>query len=104
MRAATLTARDENARPRAARRRLPKPPPAPLTAEEQATVGRLKQWRIKRSRELRVPAYMICPDRTLEHLAQTRPDTREKLGEIHGLGAAKIERFGDELLEMFRGD
>lgn len=103
LRAATLRPRDANAPPAARRRSAPRPAPAPLTADEQATVRRLKQWRLTRSRELRVPAYMICQDRTLEHLAQARPETREALNRIHGLGAAKIERFGDELIKALCG-
>jgi superfamily II DNA helicase RecQ len=42
---------------------------------------------------------MICPDRTLEHLAMERPATLASLIKIHGLGESKITRFGAELLE-----
>ncbi|HEY0386010.1 MAG TPA: HRDC domain-containing protein, partial [Pyrinomonadaceae bacterium] len=56
-------------------------------------------WRLERARDERVPAYMICSDRTLEHLAMERPTTLEALNAIHGLGASKIAKFGAELLE-----
>lgn len=81
-------------------RRRPRAAQAPLTPDEQRMVERLKDWRLRRARDLRVPAYMICSDRTLDHLARTRPAGRAALGEIYGLGAAKIERFGDELLAI----
>lgn len=84
------------------KRRPPQPPPRPLTDEERRAVAVLKKWRFKRSSEMNVPAYMICPDRTLEHLAMERPSTLESLDSIHGLGASKIARFGEELLEELK--
>lgn len=98
LRAATLApASGETRAPR--QRRAPQPPPRPLTEEERRVVAHLKKWRLEKSRDERVPAYMICPDRTLEHLALERPATLEALNTIHGLGASKIARFGLELLE-----
>jgi ATP-dependent DNA helicase RecQ len=98
---ATLTpASGETRGPR--KRRAPQPPPRPLTDEERQAVARLKKWRFTKSSELNVPAYMICPDRTLEHLVMERPTTLESLDSIHGLGASKIARFGEELLESLK--
>lgn len=74
----------------------------PLTAEEQRVVGRLKKWRLERANTNRVPAYMICPDKTLEHLARARPETIQALGEVYGLGSSKISSFGEELLTALR--
>ena len=101
LRVATLTPQDRQASaPR--KRRAPQPPPRPLTDEERQAVGYLKKWRFAKSSELNVPAYMICPDRTLEHLVMDRPPTLEALNSIHGLGSSKIARFGDELLEALK--
>ena len=84
------------------RRRAPQPPPRPLTDAEREVVTRLKKWRLEKSFIEHLPAYMICPDRTLEHLAMERPATLEELNAIHGLGASKIAKFGAELLEALR--
>jgi ribonuclease D len=101
LRSATLTPQSSEARaPR--KRRAPQPPPRPLTEEERRAVVHLKRWRLAKSSEANVPAYMICPDRTLEHLAMERPTTLEALNSIHGLGASKIARFGEELLEALK--
>jgi ATP-dependent DNA helicase RecQ len=70
-----------------------------LTAEEKQVVAHLKKWRLARANELNVPAYMVCPDRTLEHLALEKPATLADLISIHGLGESKIARFGAEILE-----
>jgi ATP-dependent DNA helicase RecQ len=100
LRQATLAPVSPESRTAPARkRRAPQPPPRPLTEEEKRAVGKLKKWRFSKANELHVPAYMICPDRTLEHLALERPATLEALVSIHGLGESKIARFGAELLE-----
>ena len=69
-----------------------------LTPDEIRVVLCLKKWRLERSMAQRVPAYMICPDRTLEHIARARPATLEALASIYGLGEAKIKNFGEDLL------
>lgn len=84
------------------KRRPPQPPPRPLTTEERQAVTQLKKWRLERSFNERVAAYMICADRTLEELVIARPVTLEALETIHGLGASRIARFGAELLEALK--
>ena len=84
------------------KRRAPQPPPRPLTDAEQQLLRRLKKWRLEKSFQALVPAYMICPDRTLEHLVMERPATMEALNSIHGLGASRIARYGEELLGELR--
>jgi ribonuclease D len=79
--------------------RAPQPPPRPLTKEERQAIVNLKRWRLMKANAEHLPAYMICPDRTLEHLAMERPTTLEALNAIHGLGATKIARYGTEILE-----
>jgi len=65
-------------------------------------LARLKKWRLEKSLDEHVPAYMICPDKTLEHLAMERPATLDALNAIHGLGASRIARYGKDLLEALR--
>jgi ribonuclease D len=100
LRSALLPDEPSEAKPR--RQRRPAVPGPPLTPEQKKTVTALKKWRLERAFTQRVPAYMICPDRTLECLARERPETVEQLRNIHGLGESKIERFGQELLTALR--
>ena len=60
----------------------------------------LRQWRADKAREQGVPAYVILHDRTLLELAAHRPETAEDLLEIPGIGQAKAERYGEELLDV----
>jgi ribonuclease D len=93
---------DEPAAAKTKRRRRPQTPSAPLTPAEKRAVASLKRWRLGRANLQRVPAYMICPDKTLECLARERPDTVEALRAIYGLGESKISSFGEDLLAALR--
>jgi ribonuclease D len=84
------------------RRKIVQPPEAPLTPEEKRTFERLKKWRLAWANGERVPAYMVCPDRTLRQLARERPTAVEGLSGVFGLGEAKITKFGEELLRALR--
>lgn len=100
LRAALIADEPSSSAPK--RRRRPQAPSPPLTSEEKRVVASLKKWRLLRANLLRVPAYMICPDKTLECLARERPATVEALRSIHGLGASKISNFGEDLLVALR--
>lgn len=92
--------KEPGAEPR--KRRKPPAPELVLTPDEKRLVNALKSWRLALANTQRVPAYMICPDRTLEHLARARPETLEALADIYGLGESKIKKFGEELLRALR--
>ena len=47
-----------------------------------------------------VPAYVIFPDRTLMELAANRPQTLAAMRLIHGIGQAKLDRFGQQFLDV----
>ncbi|MBV9210163.1 MAG: HRDC domain-containing protein [Acidobacteria bacterium] len=100
LKAAAIEYKEEEPRAPRSRRRAPQVPLRPLTDEERKTLASLKKWRLAKSFELHQPAYMICADRTLEHLAMERPMTLEALLQIYGLGASRVERFGEELLAV----
>jgi DNA helicase-2/ATP-dependent DNA helicase PcrA len=67
--------------------------PAP-TPEFEA----LRRWRAERAKADEVPAYVVFHDRTLHEIAAARPQTREQLSAISGVGPAKLERYADDLL------
>ena len=63
----------------------------------------LKALRTRLARAQNVPAYVVFSDRTLVELATHRPTTPGAMREIHGVGDAKLERYGDAFLEAIRG-
>ncbi len=58
----------------------------------------LKQWRWEKAKELDAPAFVVMSDRTLRHLALKNPRSLSELETIHGIGEAKLEKYGWDLL------
>ncbi|PZE78395.1 MULTISPECIES: DNA helicase RecQ [unclassified Curtobacterium] len=90
--------RREQPRPvRATRRRAA---PTDLPSEATGLFEALRAWRSTRAREQGVPAYVVFGDATLRGIAATRPATLEQLAQISGVGAAKLEAYGQGVLEV----
>ena len=66
--------------------------------EPTPAVLALKEWRLARARAEEVPAYVVFNDRTLAELIARSPRTIAELAAVPGIGPAKLERFGSELL------
>ncbi|GAA3545167.1 ATP-dependent DNA helicase UvrD2 [Amycolatopsis ultiminotia] len=73
----------------------------PSTVDE-GLLEKLKEWRGERSRELKVPAFVVFTDATLMAIAEQRPTDDGALVTISGIGATKMARFGAEVLEVVR--
>ena len=74
----------------------------PEVAFDDPLYERLREWRRERSRSEGVPAYTFFTDRSARELASGRPASREALLGVWGLGDARVEAFGDELLALIR--
>jgi DNA helicase-2/ATP-dependent DNA helicase PcrA len=71
-----------------------------LAAAAGEMVDKLKAWRLERARSQGVPAYVVFNDRTLEAIVSARPSSPEALLEVPGIGPAKLEAYGDDLLDL----
>ena len=60
----------------------------------------LRAWRLRISREQGVPAYTVLHNSTLEEITRRRPRSLAELRSIAGIGAAKLLRYGAQLLEL----
>jgi DNA helicase-2/ATP-dependent DNA helicase PcrA len=69
---------------------------------DEGLLAALKEWRVAKSRELKVPAYVIFTDATLIAIAEQRPADDSGLVSISGIGATKLERFGADVLAEVR--
>jgi ATP-dependent DNA helicase RecQ len=72
----------------------------PAAGDGDPLFERLRSWRAERAREDAVPAYVVFSDKTLREVAATRPVDEQSLASVNGVGPAKIERYGPELLEL----
>ena len=78
------------------------PAPVSLEAADQPVFEALRQLRAELAREQSVPAYVIFHDATLRAIAERRPATLDALGQVSGVGAAKLERYGEQVLAALR--
>ena len=60
----------------------------------------LKKWRLSKAKANDVPAYVIFSDKTLHAIARDRPSSKRSLLAVSGIGPAKAERFGEEVLDL----
>jgi ATP-dependent DNA helicase RecQ len=68
-------------------------------AAEEALFQTLRSLRLTLAKEQNVPPYVIFHDTTLIALAKTRPHSLTEMGKVPGVGAAKLERYGDAFLQ-----
>ena len=62
----------------------------------------LRALRRDLAKENQVPPYVIFHDSVLRDMAGLRPQTRALLGELPGIGAKKLDAYGDAFLEVIR--
>jgi DNA helicase II / ATP-dependent DNA helicase PcrA len=87
----------------------------PLTAPRERKLGRcescpssydealyssLREWRRQRAATEKVPAYCVFTDATLTALAEMAPTDAASLSRVPGIGQAKVEKYGDDLLAL----
>ena len=77
-------------------------PPKPNEEELPPSYRALKDWRRRRASADGVPAYVVFHDRTLAEIAERRPTTSGELAAVVGVGPAKLERYGAEVLAALR--
>jgi DNA helicase-2/ATP-dependent DNA helicase PcrA len=63
----------------------------------------LKAWRKVRAQAEQVPAYVVFSDATLEAIAEVKPQDLDDLAGVHGVGPAKLEKYGADVLELLGG-
>ena len=67
---------------------------------DQSLYEDLRVTRQQLAKKRRVPAYVIFNDKTLAELAQVKPQSLDEMLDISGIGAAKLKKFGQALLDV----
>jgi ATP-dependent DNA helicase RecQ len=60
----------------------------------------LKAWRRETAREMKVPAYIVLHDATLEAICHCPPHSLSELRQITGFGDRKLELYGEKVLTV----
>ncbi|HEX4703756.1 MAG TPA: 3'-5' exonuclease, partial [Pseudonocardiaceae bacterium] len=71
---------------------------------DEDLLARLRTWRIEQARTLRVPPFVVFTDATLVAIAEQRPADPAGLVAISGIGAAKLDRYGSDVLALVQGE
>ncbi len=77
-------------------------PGAPSPGISTDLLHHLQQVRRQVARAADVPAYVVASNRTLTDIAARRPDTRQTMLAVHGMGPKRFQRFGQQLLDAVR--
>ncbi len=74
--------------------------PADLTGDALARFADLRAWRAGVAREHNLPAYIVFNDATLADMARIAPQTLGELAGISGVGAKKLQAYGEQILAV----
>jgi DNA helicase-2/ATP-dependent DNA helicase PcrA len=86
-----------------ATRRPAKRPKVVLEGEAGELFERLRAWRSQAAQSASVPAYVVFTDATLQAIAETRPASLRELSGLPGIGARKLELYGEDVLAAISG-
>lgn len=75
-----------------------------LDDESRDLFEALRRHRLELARAESVPPYVVATDRTLREIACQRPGTLAQLLQVHGIGAARAQRYGAGLLAVVNGE
>jgi ATP-dependent DNA helicase RecQ len=77
-----------------------KPPPRPLDPAGLERFAALRAWRGEVARAHNLPAYVVFHDATLAEMAEVRPASLDELAGISGVGAKKLDAYGEDILRV----
>ena len=74
-----------------------------VSEDDEPMFAALKSKRRALAEDLKAPAYIVFPDSTLIAMAEMRPKNLDEFAKLPGVGAKKLERYGDEFLSVING-
>ncbi|MCW2926130.1 MAG: ATP-dependent helicase [Thermoleophilia bacterium] len=70
--------------------------------ETDPRVSALRTWRAEESGRIAKPAYVVFDNKTLVAIAAAAPQSLGELAGVSGVGPAKLERYGEAVLDILR--
>jgi ATP-dependent DNA helicase RecQ len=74
--------------------------PAKPVEPDDPTYAALKRWRLEIAKADDIPPYVIFHNSTLAVIAAQAPTSLGELAQVPGVGPAKLERYGEDLLAV----
>ncbi|MDO9623512.1 MAG: DNA helicase RecQ [Pseudomonas sp.] len=75
-----------------------------VRGDEREQWDALRALRRKLAEEHAVPPYVIFPDATLLEMLRSKPGSLAEMAQVSGVGARKLERYGEAFLEVLSGN
>ena len=72
----------------------------PRREADSPLLAALRTWRTGRARADAVPAFVVAHDSTLSAIADAHPETLAALSRVKGMGPAKLEKYGPDILAV----
>ena len=92
----------EAAQAEKASRRKPLPAPAGKIEGTEDLFEKLRAVRMALAKKQGVPPYIICSDATLASMCRVKPQTRERMLDVSGMGEVKTAKYGEAFLQVIR--
>jgi ATP-dependent DNA helicase RecQ len=74
-----------------------------LSGQSQQVFEALRAWRTATAKDQGVPPYVIFHDATLRQIAVSTPTSLAALFEVNGVGRTKLDRYGQQILDVLAG-
>lgn len=73
-----------------------------LSEKDETLFQKLRNLRRDIALEEKVPPYIVFSDKTLAHMCVVQPKTKEELMSVSGVGAYKVEKYGERFIQCVR--
>ena len=74
-----------------------------LKPEEFEVFSRVREWRKTQAEKEGVPVYVVLTNEQLAQMVQKKVNTKAGLKEVEGVGEARVEKYGEALLQLLAG-
>ncbi len=71
-----------------------------LNKNEAKLAGSIRQWRQLKAENERLAPYLVLTNKSIALLAKSKPKTDKELLQVYGIGQAKVDLYGQELLKL----
>ncbi|WP_339094364.1 HRDC domain-containing protein [Deinococcus sp. VB142] len=78
-------------------------PAADLTEEQAAIYARLREWRNAEAKRQEISRFIVASNAALAEIARRVPYTLDDLAAVRGMGPARLQKYGEKILEVVRG-
>jgi superfamily II DNA helicase RecQ len=71
-----------------------------LSPQQKVIFSALKEWRSELAQEKKLPSYTICHNSELLNIVSQEPKSMSDFKKINGFGDIKIEKYGNDILNI----